>query len=404
MNNRGAKRARTDDDSSDDINFSDSSDEEVAAQAVVRTIEVEVRPLGGGSFKVLNNDKPSVGEAKAEVASVQGIQVVQSAEEKTLSRKRFACAMMYDRTGWNKQSRRVKTPSKGTQEAICAAVHILLDPRWGIPTSAGEWGTSYAALQEELLEGWNLAASLHGGLGCAPCSFDEIPPLHHSSALTWTLDSLLARGLLKLVGDDDERVIEPGNLVAEGEPANDENAWWKTYLRIFRAAERLDMPENYGGRICVAKAYRGVRPTGKKWRANIKHDGKTTNLGTFEDEQEAAMAYDRAARASHGEKVQLNFPTKTERAAEEAAEEAKQQRWTACRKAGSKHQGVGWHTARHKWRATINYGGKTITLGCFEDEEEAARAYDKAATAHKGEKAQLNFPAAEGGQEGSSSS
>jgi small ubiquitin-related modifier len=39
----------------------------------VRTIEVEVRPLGGDSFRVtLDGDKPSVEEAKAEIARTQG--------------------------------------------------------------------------------------------------------------------------------------------------------------------------------------------------------------------------------------------------------------------------------------------------------------------------------------------
>jgi hypothetical protein len=39
----------------------------------VRTIQIEVRPLGGDSFKViLNASKPTVGEAKAEVARSQG--------------------------------------------------------------------------------------------------------------------------------------------------------------------------------------------------------------------------------------------------------------------------------------------------------------------------------------------
>jgi hypothetical protein len=42
----------------------------------VRTIEVEVQPLGGDSFKVrLNAANPSVGEAKAEIARVQGTEV-----------------------------------------------------------------------------------------------------------------------------------------------------------------------------------------------------------------------------------------------------------------------------------------------------------------------------------------
>jgi hypothetical protein len=49
------------------------------AQGLVRrvlTIEVEVRPLGGDSFKIrLNVVAPSVGEAKAEIARVQGTEV-----------------------------------------------------------------------------------------------------------------------------------------------------------------------------------------------------------------------------------------------------------------------------------------------------------------------------------------
>jgi hypothetical protein len=39
----------------------------------VRTIQIEVRPLGGDSFKVtLDASKPTVGEAKAEIARAQG--------------------------------------------------------------------------------------------------------------------------------------------------------------------------------------------------------------------------------------------------------------------------------------------------------------------------------------------
>jgi hypothetical protein len=39
----------------------------------VRTIQIEVRPLGGDSFKItLEASKPDVGEAKAEIARSQG--------------------------------------------------------------------------------------------------------------------------------------------------------------------------------------------------------------------------------------------------------------------------------------------------------------------------------------------
>jgi hypothetical protein len=44
----------------------------------------------------------------------------------------------------------------------------------------------------------------------------------------------------------------------------------------------------------------------------IKYDSKQHSLGYFEGEEEAGILFDRAARAHHGEKAQLNFPVKGE--------------------------------------------------------------------------------------------
>ncbi len=58
----------------------------------------------------------------------------------------------------------------------------------------------------------------------------------------------------------------------------------------------------------------------------------------------------------------------------------------------SKYKGVSWHVHRRKFRARITYEGKVHYLGCFTDEKEAARAYDKKAHELFGRFAFLNFP------------
>lgn len=55
-----------------------------------------------------------------------------------------------------------------------------------------------------------------------------------------------------------------------------------------------------------------------------------------------------------------------------------------------KYKGVCWHKASSSYVAQINTGGKVIHLGCFDSPEEAAVAYDNAASHYYGEYAFLN--------------
>ena len=65
----------------------------------------------------------------------------------------------------------------------------------------------------------------------------------------------------------------------------------------------------HGGRA-VSSRWKGVglfKPTGR-WRAYIQLNGRQKHLGFFADEDDAARAYDAAARESFGEFARVNFP------------------------------------------------------------------------------------------------
>lgn len=139
--------------------------------------------------------------------------------------------------------------------------------------------------------------------------------------------------------------------------------------------------------------YRGVREHGGRWSAQIHVPGRRgTYLGMWDDEEEAAAAYDRAARARFGAKAKLNFPDRRTRPA--TPRELSAEAWAKFKeRTSSRFTGVCWSERLGKWIAEIRVARRRHVLGRFDDEVEAARAYDRAALRMAGPEKRLNFPA-----------
>jgi HNH endonuclease/AP2 domain len=85
----------------------------------------------------------------------------------------------------------------------------------------------------------------------------------------------------------------------------------RTNLRFVTHAQNMANRRLFAGR-----RFKGtVPPRGrsKKWEAQIRVDGKRVGLGRHHTEEEAARAYDAAAREHFGEYATLNFPNGAER-------------------------------------------------------------------------------------------
>lgn len=84
----------------------------------------------------------------------------------------------------------------------------------------------------------------------------------------------------------------------------------------------------------------------------------------------------------------MNLPLQV-RIATSSQNGANARKWS--KKTSSQYKGVYWRKDIKKWRAKININKKRIDLGCFEDEIEAALAYNKAAVKYFGSFARLNI-------------
>ena len=83
----------------------------------------------------------------------------------------------------------------------------------------------------------------------------------------------------------------------------------KSNLRLVDSSQQHMNQEK---RKDTSSIYKGVSyiKAKKKWQATIKKDYKSKNLGCFDTEKEAALAYDVAAQELFGEYAKLNFSWK----------------------------------------------------------------------------------------------
>lgn len=75
-----------------------------------------------------------------------------------------------------------------------------------------------------------------------------------------------------------------------------------------RSATPAQNTYNKAPRTC--RSYKGITPAQKQgsWIAQIRKEGRTLNLGTYENAEDAARAYDKKARELFGQFAHLNFP------------------------------------------------------------------------------------------------
>lgn len=137
--------------------------------------------------------------------------------------------------------------------------------------------------------------------------------------------------------------------------------------------------------------YRGVswNDAAHRWYAHIRENERMVSLGTYNRPEEAALAYDAAARRVFGNKAKLNFPDNTDSMTMREHQPSNQILSSSPNRVSSPkqiEQGVFWDEQRKRWRACFKVRSEEIYSGYFMDKVLATRAYDDAVARHHKQK------------------
>ena len=83
-------------------------------------------------------------------------------------------------------------------------------------------------------------------------------------------------------------------------------------LHNYRSNLRECSPGQNNANRAISKnhktGFKGVSPVRKRFLARLRKDGVLIQLGSFKKPEDAARAYDQAAKIHHGKFARLNFP------------------------------------------------------------------------------------------------
>lgn len=153
-------------------------------------------------------------------------------------------------------------------------------------------------------------------------------------------------------------------------------------------------------RTMKPKRYVGINSQGVRWRAQISVNSEIHYLGTFDDKDEAAWAFDRAVRMFKLSRP-LNFPLdvtiqrerkllqQNTRAKNNGEQNNEEELGEEDEEDENERTFIGIYQSGTGWGSTIRVNGQRRYLGQYATRLDAARAYDRAAIPLK---RRLNFP------------